>query len=98
MAYQIVYGPPFPKRKDKHPLRLVVLTAGFFVLFLLGVKVFWPAGREKLIQLLLPFLGNADFRQAVQTFVSDIKSGATFYQSLTAFCQEIINHADIPPV
>ena len=88
MAYQIKYAPPFPKRKTEFPLRLI----------LLATKVFWPTGSKKLTQLLLPPQGNADLRQAAQVFFTDLKSGTPFYQSLTAFCQEIIRHANIPPV
>ena len=98
MAYRIEYGPPFPKRKVMFPLRLIILTASFFVLFLLAAKVIWPTESENLSQLLLPFRGSTSLRLATQTFVSDLKNGASFYQSLTAFCQEIIHHADIPPV
>lgn len=97
MAYRIEYGPPYPKSKDKLPLRLVLLTAGFFVLFLLGVKAVWPAGSEKLTQLLLP-AQNTDFRQAAQAFFANLKGGAPFYESLTVFCQEIIAHAELPTV
>lgn len=95
MAYRIEYGPPFPRSADRLPLRLILLTAGFFVLFLLGVKAAWPAGSEKLTQLLLP-AQSTGFRQAAQTFFADLKGGAPFYESLTAFCQEIIAYADIP--
>ena len=98
MAYQIKYTPPFPRRKTEFPLRMILLTVSFFLLFLLATKVFWPTGSKKLTQLLLPPQGNADLRQAAQVFFTDLKSGTPFYQSLTAFCQEIIRHANIPPV
>ena len=98
MAYRIEYGPPFPKSKTKFPLRLIVLTASFFVLFLLATKIIWPTESKRLAQFLLPFRANTDFYLAIQTFVANLKSGTPIYQSLTAFCQEIISHADIPPV
>ena len=54
MAYRIEYGPPRPRRREKFPLRLLLLTCFFFVLFLAGVKIFWPEGQARLTQLLLP--------------------------------------------
>ena len=98
MAYQINYGPPFPKHRTGFPLRLIVLTTCFFVLFLLAVKIIRPSIGEELTRFLLPFRNNTDFHQAVKVFFTDLKNGAPFYQSLTAFCQEIINHANIPSV
>ena len=98
MAYRIEYGPPFPRSRDTLPLRLILLTAGFFVLFLLMVNAVWPAGRKELARLLLPVRAGDNFHRAVQTFFADLKAGAPFYASLTAFCQEIISHADIPAV
>lgn len=96
MAYRIEYGPPGPVSRDRLPLRLILLTAVFFVLFLFTVKAIWPAGSEKLAQLLLPVRNSTGFRQAAQAFFTDLQSGTPFYESLTAFCQEIIAYADIP--
>lgn len=98
MAYRIEYGPPAPKSRDRLPLRLILLTAGFFALFLLLVKAIWPAGSEELTRFLLPTRDSEGFRHAAQAFFANLKSGAPFYESLTAFCQEIIAHADIPAV
>ena len=97
MAYRIDYGPPMPRRRgEKFPLRLPLLTCVFFLLFLLVVKAAWPAGSEKLTQLLLPAQAAAESQEAVQAFLSDLKEGEPFYESQTAFCQQIIAYADIP--
>lgn len=96
MFYRIEYGPPLPRR-DRLPLRLIGLTCLFFVLFLLAVKAAWPAGSEKLTQLLLPAGNSNGFREAAQAFFADLKAGAPFYQSLTAFCQEVVVHGSFPP-
>ena len=98
MSYRIEYGPPFPRSRDKLPIRLIGLTALFFILFLLIVKTAWPAGREKLTRLLQPVGNTQDLRLAAQAFFADLKAGAPFYDSLTAFCQEIVSHAALPPV
>lgn len=97
MAYRIDYGPPLPKhRSQKHSIRLPLLTVLFLLLFLLGVKALWPAGNETLTRLLLPPQSALESQEAVQTFLSDLESGESFYDSLTAFCHQIVANADIP--
>ena len=92
MAYRIEYGPPRPRRREKFPLRLLLLTCFFFVLFLAGVKIFWPEGQARLTQLLLP----AGTRVAFRNLLDALQSGQPFYDSLTAFCREIVSYADLP--
>ena len=92
MAYRIEYGPPRPRRREKFPLRLLLLTCFFFVLFLAGVKIFWPEGQAWLTQLLLPTGTRAAFRDLLDA----LRSGQPFYDSLTAFCREIVSYADLP--
>lgn len=96
MAYRIEYGPPSHHRQSKLPLRLILFTGCFFALFLLGVKIFWPAGRETLYALLLPSGNKGIYRDAASAFLADLKDGAPFYQSLTAFCREVISYAELP--
>lgn len=95
MAYRIEYGPPSHHRQSKLPVRLILFTGCFFALFLLGVKIFWPAGRETLYHLLLPVRNNS-FQTAADAFLADLKGGVPFYQSLTAFCREVISYAELP--
>ena len=95
MAYRIDYGPPTPHQyREKFPLRLIGLTCGFFALFLLGVKLFWPAGCETLGRFLHP-VNTAGSADAVQTFLAQLRAGESFYDSLTAFCHQIIDYADL---
>lgn len=92
MAYRIEYGLPRPRRREKFPLRLLLLTCFFFVLFLAGVKIFWPEGQARLAQLLLPTGTRAAFRDLLDA----LRSGQPVYDSLTAFCREIVSYADLP--
>lgn len=96
MAYRIDYGPPILLSKDRLSLRMPLLTLAFFLVFLIGVKIAWPAGSEKLFQLLLSFRNPSGSQAAVEAFLSDLKSGQSFYDSLSAFCRQIIAYADIP--
>lgn len=98
MTYRIEYGPAQPRPREKLPLRLIGLTCCFFALFLLGVKSFWPEGQEALTRLLLPARNASGFREAMQSFLAQLKAGESFYDSLTAFCREIISYADLPSV
>ena len=61
-------------------------------LFLAGVKIFWPEGQAWLTQLLLP----AGTRAAFRDLLDALQSGQPFYDSLTAFCREIVSYADLP--
>ena len=96
MTYRIEYGPPLPRRRIPFPLRLVGLTCLFFVLFLLGVNTLWPEGRETLVRLLLPAGHATHLREAGQVFLNDLKAGQPFYESLNAFCREIISYGELP--
>lgn len=98
MVYRIEYGPPRPRRREKFPLRLIGLTCGFFLLFLLGIRIFCPEIPEQLTRLLLPAQNEENFQSAIASFVTQLKAGVPFYDSLTAFCREIVSYADLPAV
>lgn len=93
MSYRIEYGPAIPNRYiAKHnPLRLQSMTAACLLIFSLAVRQFFPAGTEKLRQLLLP--GEFSITQeAVNAFMGDIRSGESLGDSFTAFCEFMIDH------
>ena len=50
---------------------------------------------ELLARFLLPVHNSGSF-DAMEVFLSDLKSGEPFYDSLTAFCRQVISYADIP--
>lgn len=93
MAYRIEYGPPIPERyqKKNNPLRLKIMTAVCLLVFALLVKTWFPAGAEKLQQLLLPGAPSVT-QQALDALVTDIRSGDPLNAAFTAFCQHIIDH------
>ena len=98
MFYRIEYGPATPHQRDKLPLRLIGLTCLFFTLFILAVKAAWPAGREMLTRILLPAGNQNSFPAAAQAFLQELTNGAPFYDSLAAFCRQLISYAEVPPV
>ncbi len=88
MAYKIAYGNEFRKQKQKkHPnIRLRVLTAGFFLLFLVLSHLLWPDKLATARAVLLPE------GSAVAALVEDLQSGEGFSEAVEAFCQQVIGH------
>lgn len=93
MSYRIVYGPEqkIPTQKDHRSLRIRMLTALFLILFLIGVKKYWPEGHAALNALLLP--GKPGVTQmAIDEMVSALGEGVSVSDAFTAFCRQIIVH------
>lgn len=98
MAYRVIYG-PMPKvsgRGSCDSFRLRALTAACLLVFSMGVRQFWPEGRDRLRQVLLP--GEETLTEAAfQDMMGDIRAGETLGDALTAFCREIVENG-IPEV
>lgn len=97
MGYRIQYGQtmtktPIADEKVLHKLkklRLLIPVCVFFLISLLWSK------RDAVHDFLIP--GNAAVTEAaVAEFVNDLRAGENFGDAITAFCQEIIENADIP--
>lgn len=97
MGYVIRYSGEEPKTSPKASRfsRLPGLTAAFLLAFLLLTKLFWPAGSDKLREFLLP--GDPDVTAgAITALVEDLREGQPVSDSVTAFCAEILAHAEYP--
>lgn len=82
MGYRIDYTQP---KKS----RLGAMTAGWFLVLLLLVGLFWPRGRAVLATALFP--GNrAVTREALGDFARDMGAGEPLGQALEAFCRQIL--------
>ena len=94
MAYRIDYEETDKHRSDngRQP-GLYARTAGFFLLFLLLTKLFWPAGEAKLHKILAPWDAEVT-AQAFSDMVTDLRSGRDFTSAVTVFCREIIADAE----
>lgn len=98
MAYRIEYGSPVPPQyiKRTNPLRLQIMTAVFLLTFSLLVRQFFPAGTQKLRQLLLP--GTPSVTQAaLDTLMGDLRNGESLTDAFTTFCVYIIDHDETIP-
>ena len=94
MAYRIDYSThSSPKIDSPGKQRITAMAAGFFLLFLLLVNLFWPAGTEIVRQALIP--GDPEVTvTAVDNLVSGLKDGQQLSDAVTAFCREIIANAE----
>ena len=73
----------------KNGLRRKICLA--VVAIALAVSVIFPAAKEKLVSLLIP--GNdAVTIQAVEELVTDLQSGDSTKDALTAFCRTVIEN------
>lgn len=97
MGYVIRYGTeePVTKAPKIYGTRLSVMTAGFFLMFLMLAKLFWPAGSDKVREFLLPGDAEATGR-AVTVLVEDLRAGEPVGDAVKAFCGEILTHAEYP--
>lgn len=93
MAYRIVYGQPAPKPVERRssPKHIQAMTAVCLLTFFMLVKIWFPAGTQKLRQYLLP--GNPTVtQQALDELVTSVRHGDALRDAFTVFCQEIISH------
>jgi len=97
MAYRIEYASSRRERPDKRPsiLRILVLTAGYFVLFCMIICTFWPQGREVFAHFLFPG-GARPAMAAAEVFVAELQNGEPIADALEHFCREIIAYAHLP--
>ena len=94
MAYRIEYDTSVPcRQRCCGKPKVTLLAAGFFLLFLLLVNLFWPAGGDLLREILLP--GDpAVTAEAVDSLIENLEDGETVSDSVAAFCREIIDNAE----
>lgn len=94
MAYSIRYGARRQEdRLSRGSHRFGLMVAGFFVVFLLGVQLFWEDGARILRQLVFPLQDQAI--AALETMVQSVRDGASIPDAVTAFCREVIHSAQI---
>ena len=88
MGYKIVYGQD-PVKKYNFT-RMQGLICGFFLLFSLAVRLFWPAGTQVLRQVFVTDRISHG-AQAVIAMVEDLQQGESVSDAVSVFCQEILH-------
>ena len=95
MAYRVEYGSREAKRSEIRKKKSVGGKAwGFFLLFLLLVRLYWPAGTQVLRELLLPGASQTAFAE-VQTLTQELREGEPFGQALENYCRRILAEAGV---
>lgn len=93
MAYQVRYGSGNGKRSDIPKKKGIGGKVwGAFFLFLLLVRLYWPAGTQVLRQLLLPGASQTAF-SAVEIIADGLREGEPFGQALESYCRRILSEA-----
>lgn len=95
MAYRVEYGSGKAKRSEipkKNKVRGKIW--GFFLLFLLLVRLYWPAGTRVLRELLLPGASQTAF-SAAETLTEELREGESFGQALENYCRRILAEAGV---
>lgn len=97
MGYRIEYQPVKKLRGvEKRKSIAAALTAVCFLLFVLLTYCFWPDGIMVLRDCLLP--GNAEVTaSALENLTRDLKAGEPLGTSVAAFCQTILQGANLDP-
>lgn len=88
MAYKIRYDTATKPEKTNH-FRVQVLTATFFLAFLLVVTAFWEQGRQVIRNYLLPEEGKVV--NAAEALATELENGTSFFDAMEVFCESIIN-------
>lgn len=90
MGYRIEYdrGNGKYEVKKERPHHFVLLLGGFCLFFLLALN-FWPEGAAALRSALIPG-EDAVTVQAFQIMTDDLRSGASVYDAVEAFCRFVI--------
>lgn len=94
MGYRIEYE-TVGRHKQSSKKNWTGMTAGILVLLLVfGAMTIKTVGLEWVQEVLLP--GDPDVTAAaLENMVEDLKDGNSFGEAVTAFCKEIMKHAQI---
>lgn len=92
MGYEIRYGPKISQKRKT--VGLLPIAAAVVVVLALGVRTLFPDAAVKAWQLILP--ADTETQAAFQTMVDSVRAGEAFGEAVTAFCQEIIENAELP--
>lgn len=95
MAYKISYGAMPGKSKSKQNRLPLRLAAGVFAIVLaITLRFLYPEETRRFSNALFPMTA-ASSQEALAAFAENIRAGESFGDAATAFCQEILDDADI---
>lgn len=91
MGYRVDYAPAQRafRSEGRFHLRIPVLSAVFFVIFVFLVRLYWREGTDILCSALFP--GNLQAAgMALETFAQQLRMGESLGNCVEAFCREVI--------
>lgn len=95
MGYRVVYGCG-GRKKEAGQGRAALLTAAFFLAFVLLVNGLWPRGAQTLRKMLLP--GDPAVTAAAwEELTRELQTGAPVGSAVESFCRDILRNADVCP-
>ena len=95
MAYRVEYGSGGKKRSEIGEKKLGRGKVWVcFLLFLLLVRLYWPAGTEVLRKLVLPGASQTAFAE-VKTLTEQLREGEPFGQAIESYCRKILAEAGL---
>ena len=96
VAYRVVYGSRHSQEKKARKEKRTGGKAGmFFLLFLLLVRLYWPAGTSVLRQLLLPGASETAF-SSLKLLTQELWEGVPVPDAVEAYCRTVFQGAGLP--
>ena len=95
VGYRIVYTWDDHKitRVGKQGNRIRIMTACFFLCFLMLAKMIWSEGTAALREHLLP-PGNSIAQEAFSRMLTDLREGERVEDAVTGFCRFVIENSE----
>lgn len=94
MGYCMVYDSDKKQRESRSGsgTRILLMTIGFLMAFVMTVNRLWPAGRTLLQNVLLP--GDSEVSgQALSELTENLREGLSVAEAVEAFCRDILENA-----
>ena len=93
MSYKISYGKDSEKSKKTGKIWRPAIAVLVITLVIMA-RIIYPEDTKQLTEALFP-LTSESAQTALEVFTKNIKAGESFNDSVTAFCLEIIDEANI---
>ena len=91
MGYRIIYGEEKKQEGKGRGFRILVMSVGFFFLFLQVLSHFWPEGME-LMHNLLPMKEAEQTFRAAEIFSQELASGFSIRDAAANFRDTLLEY------
>ena len=91
MGYRIIYAEEKKQEGKGRRFRILVMSVGFFILFLQILPHLWPEGME-LMQNLLPMRQAQQTFRAAEVFSQELASGFSLWDAADNFWNTLLEY------